>query len=109
MSVWGELTSNVNLDIEPNNLLFIAYSNVGEYDEERDVVCTRITPDMIFEAKPTTSIIKGNKFKLRKTTDKCGFDSIEPAGADERSDGYVVDASNYALNKTLLVRFHCNQ
>ncbi len=107
----SELTSFVD-ESEGSHTYYVSYANIGEFDDNRDALCYRITPDMFFEVKCENGgeiPDVGKKFVLYRSFDKQGFSSVQIVSSSQNSDGYVVDASNWDVNKTVLVRFHCKQ
>ena len=90
---------------------YVGLRVLDDYSSERRMECYRITPDMIFEVKHTTTTRAGDKFKLISTTESEGFSQITTfdVTSSEENHGYVVDASNQKTTGKILIRFHCYQ
>jgi hypothetical protein len=91
---------------------YVSFDVVEEMQMQRETRCFRITPDMIFEVKCESNenyISCGDKFVLVKPYNNFGTLTVKKASEGEESDGYIVGIENYPVNKTVLVRFHCNQ
>jgi len=105
----GELTAQIGT--EYSDTIYVVLDEINDYSESRLAKCFRVTPDMIFEVEcKNVNTIFGNKFTITTAYTSYGYDGILIVSDETKtSTGYVVDTSDLAKNKTVLVRFHCKQ